>query len=160
MSDAVITIEGLTVDLPSWSDRPRAVEDVSLKIMANEILCVVGESGSGKSVTSLSILNLLQGHASNKTSGVISFQIDGKSTDLLTVADQQIYNIRGRRIAMVFQEPMSALNPVRRCGNRASPLHGARRVREYVRLDEIRRRVLVGPGFVDQPPAGRGHADA
>ena len=55
----VISIEDLTIELPSWSDRPRAVDGVSLEIMPNEILCVVGESGSGKTVMSKSILRLL-----------------------------------------------------------------------------------------------------
>jgi peptide/nickel transport system ATP-binding protein len=108
MSDAVIAIEGLTVDLPSWSDRPRAVEDVSLKIMANEILCVVGESGSGKSVMSKAILRLLPEPHVRVSKGRILFE----GRDLLTLNEDQIRDVRGGRISMIFQEPMTALNPL------------------------------------------------
>ena len=59
MSDAVLRIEDLTVSLPSWADRPHAVNGVSLEVMRREILCVVGESGSGKSVMAKAILRLL-----------------------------------------------------------------------------------------------------
>ena len=86
MSDAVISIKNLTVALPSWTDRPLAVDDVSIEIMPNEILCVVGESGSGKSVMSKAILRLLPEPHVRVTGGQILF--DG--SDLLSLGDEDI----------------------------------------------------------------------
>ena len=77
MSDAVLTIENLSVALPSWADRPFAVDGVSLEVLRNEILCVVGESGSGKSVTSLSILQLLPSPPAKYSNGEILFSENG-----------------------------------------------------------------------------------
>ncbi len=112
MSDVALGIEDLTVELPSWSDRKHAVGGVSLEIRRNEILCVVGESGSGKSVMAKSILRLLPAPHVRVTGGRIVF--DGK--DLLSLPDEEIRAVRGGRIAMVFQEPMVALNPVMKVG--------------------------------------------
>ena len=112
MSDVVLGIENLTVELPAWSDRKHAVSGVSLEIRRNEILCVVGESGSGKSVMAKSILRLLPEPHVRVTDGRILFE--GK--DLLALPDDEIRAIRGGRIAMVFQEPMVALNPVMEVG--------------------------------------------
>lgn len=81
-----------------------------------QCLGIVGESGSGKSVTSLSILNLLRLNSNNTTTGKISYKDEQDAIDLLQLPEKQLYKIRGRKIAMVFQEPMSALNPVRKCG--------------------------------------------
>ena len=112
MSDVALGIEDLTVELPSWSDRKHAVGGVSLEIRRNEILCVVGESGSGKSVMAKSILRLLPAPHVRVTGGRIVF--DGK--DLLSLPNEEIRAVRGGRIAMVFQEPMVALNPVMKVG--------------------------------------------
>ena len=142
MSDAVIAIEGLTVDLPSWSDRPRAVEDVSLKIMANEILCVVGESGSGKSVMSKAILRLLPEPHVRVSKGRILFE----GRDLLTLNEDQIRDVRGGRISMIFQEPMTALNPLMPVGRQIDEVlevhsgldPGARRQRVLELFEDVR----------------------
>jgi len=107
MSDKVLSIQNLKVDLPSWSDRARAVDDISLSIEMNEILCVVGESGSGKSVMAKSILRLLPEPHVRVVGGSIIFE----GSDLLTAADGHMRSVRGGRISMIFQEPMAALNP-------------------------------------------------
>ena len=92
-----------------------AVRDVSFRIDPAEPLALVGESGSGKSVTSLAILRLLPPQA--RLSGEVLFQQDSHSTDLLKLHESQMRSYRGREIAMIFQEPMTALNPVMRIGD-------------------------------------------
>ena len=91
----------------------RAVDDVSLTVVAGEVLGIVGESGCGKSVLSLSILRLLPMPPAIFAGGQILF--DGQ--DLLKASTEEIRRIRGNRISMIFQEPMSALNPVFTIGN-------------------------------------------
>ncbi len=108
----VLTLEALSVRLPAGADRPHAMKDVSLAIAANEILCVVGESGSGKSMTANAIMRLLPG-------GVT---IDGGKVlfggqDLTQLSDADMRAVRGSGIAMIFQEPMTALNPLRTIGD-------------------------------------------
>jgi peptide/nickel transport system ATP-binding protein len=112
VSDAILSIEGLTVALPAWSDRRQAVAGVSLSIRREEILCVVGESGSGKSVMGKSILGLLPAPHVRVTGGRIVFE----GRDLLQASEDEMRAIRGGRIAMIFQEPMTALNPLMRVG--------------------------------------------
>jgi oligopeptide transport system ATP-binding protein len=85
-----------------------AVDHVSFDVGAGETLAIVGESGSGKSVTALSILRLIPDPPGVIEGGQILF--DGR--DLLKLSDAEIRNVRGNRIAMIFQEPMSSLNPV------------------------------------------------
>ena len=94
----------------------RAVEDVSLDLGAGEVLGIVGESGCGKSVLSLSILKLLPMPPAFFSSGKIVF--DGR--DLLQASAEEVRRIRGNRISMIFQEPMTALNPVFTIGNQLS----------------------------------------
>jgi peptide/nickel transport system ATP-binding protein len=104
----VLAIERLTVDLPPWADRPHAVEDVTLELQHDEILCVVGESGSGKSLMARSILGLFPSHHVRASGGRILYG----GEDLLKAAPERLRALRGSRIAMIFQEPMTALNPV------------------------------------------------
>jgi peptide/nickel transport system ATP-binding protein len=112
MTQPALVITDLTVALPAWSDRPHAVEGVSLTVAANEILCVVGESGSGKSVMAKSILRLLPAPHVRVTGGQINFQ----GRDLLALDEDAMRAVRGARIAMIFQEPMVALNPLMTVG--------------------------------------------
>jgi len=112
MSAGVLAIEGLTVSLPAWSDRKHAVSNVSLDIGTREILCIVGESGSGKSIMGKAILGLLPKPHVRATGGRIMFE----DRDLLGVADDEMRKLRGGRIAMIFQEPMTALNPLMKVG--------------------------------------------
>ena len=89
-----------------------AVDDVSFQIAAGETLGLVGESGSGKSVTAFSILRLLQ-PPGRTTGGPVLFQ----GRDLLALSEQEMRDIRGAGISLIFQEPMTALNPVMRIGD-------------------------------------------
>jgi peptide/nickel transport system ATP-binding protein len=106
-SRAVLSIENLTLALPTGADRPFALKDVSLELRAGEILCVVGESGSGKSMCASTLLGLLP-NVVKATAGRVLFE----GRDLLTLSNEDWRELRGRRIAMIFQEPMTALNPV------------------------------------------------
>jgi peptide/nickel transport system ATP-binding protein len=107
-------------DLRTWfyteAGVARAVDGVSFDIGAGETLGLVGESGSGKSVTALSILRLIQPPGRIESGSVIEF--DGK--DIVTLGDAEIRDIRGNRISMIFQEPMSALNPVFTVGDQVA----------------------------------------
>jgi peptide/nickel transport system ATP-binding protein len=111
MSQPLVSIRDLTVTLPPGADRPCAVDGVSLDIGRNEIVCIVGESGSGKSVTAHAIMGLLpRGVAAS--GGAILW--DGN--DLLKLSPEAMRKKRGCEIAMIFQDPMAALNPVTMIG--------------------------------------------
>jgi ABC-type glutathione transport system ATPase component len=107
----LLTVTGLNVTLPKGADRTHAVVDTSFTLDAGEIMCIVGESGSGKSVTAGAITGLLP--RGLKASGRIDFE----GQDLLALDQQALRAIRGRRIGMIFQEPMTALNPLMRVGD-------------------------------------------
>jgi peptide/nickel transport system ATP-binding protein len=109
---ALLHIDGLTIDLPPQADRPHAVDKVSLQLSRNEILCVVGESGSGKSVMSRAVMGLFPSRHVQPSAGRILFN----GEDLLAATPERMRALRGNRIAMIFQEPMTALNPVLRIG--------------------------------------------
>src|SRR3546814_2903514 len=113
MAGPLLEISNLTVDLPPGADREHAVRNLSLSLHPNEILCVVGESGSGKSVMARSILRLLPEPRLHASAGRILFE----GRDLLRLPQAEIRQIRGRRISMIFQEPMSALNPLMTIGD-------------------------------------------
>ena len=89
-----------------------AVNDVSFQVNAGETLCVVGESGTGKSVTALSIMRLVQ-----RPGRIAGGRILFKGRDLLTLGEREMQKVRGAEIGLVFQEPMTALNPVFTIGN-------------------------------------------
>ena len=109
----LLDIKGLSVALPSGADRKLAVEDVSLKIDRGEILCVIGESGSGKSITANAVMGLLPRPHVRAVAGSIRFE----GEDLLALAPEAMRDFRGRRAGMIFQEPMTALNPLMRVGD-------------------------------------------
>jgi peptide/nickel transport system ATP-binding protein len=109
---ALLSVQDLSVALPAWADRAHAVTGVSLELQRDEILCVVGESGSGKSVLARSIMGLLPAPHVRVTAGRVVF--DGEN--LLEAAPGRMRAIRGARIAMIFQEPMTALNPLMTIG--------------------------------------------
>ncbi len=112
MPQALLDIHGLTVDLPPGADRAHAVADVGLNLRHNEILCVVGESGSGKSVMARAIMGLLPQPHLRASAGRILFE----GEDLLQAAPTRMRDLRGRRLSMIFQEPMTALNPLMTIG--------------------------------------------
>jgi peptide/nickel transport system ATP-binding protein len=113
----LLSIENLSVDFVSELQTTNAVKNISLEVNRGEILAIVGESGSGKSVTSLSILQLLpQPPARYKTGKIIFHEENPQPVNLITANSSQILSIRGSKIAMIFQEPMTSLNPVMSCG--------------------------------------------
>ena len=135
MNEPVLRIEDLRVALPAWSDRPLAVDGVSLAIDRNEILCVVGESGSGKSVMAKSVLGLLPAPHVRVVGGAIHFE----NRDLLQAGEEEMLAIRGGRIAMIFQEPMVALNPLMKVGAQTDEIF---RVHTDIGAQDRRRRVI------------------
>src|SRR5690349_2893907 len=117
----LLRIENLSVDFVTEGKTTQAVKNISLEVNRGEILALVGESGSGKSVTSLSILQLLPQPPAKYSSGKILFAEAGANTvDLIALPQEKIRQIRGHKIAMIFQEPMSSLNPVMSCGKQVT----------------------------------------
>ena len=114
----LLQIKNLSVDFETEYGNTSAIKNISFEINKGEIVAVVGESGSGKTVTSLSILQLLQSPPAKYSSGEILFSKNGDAqTNLLKLSEQQMRSIRGNEIAMIFQEPMTSLNPVQTCGS-------------------------------------------
>ena len=112
MSGALLEVEGLVTTFPSGRVRARVVDQVDLSLRAGEVLSLVGESGCGKSVTALSVLRLVQRPGRIEAG---SIRLEGR--ELLTLPVPEMRRIRGRAISMIFQEPMTSLNPVQRVGN-------------------------------------------
>ena len=129
----LLQVHNLSVDFATAQGIVRAVRDVSFSIAAGEVLGLVGESGSGKSVSSLAILRLLPPQA--RVSGRIEF----RGEDLLSLPEAAMREIRGAGISMIFQEPMTALNPVMRIG------------------DQVAEAVLAHPGAATRSGDTNGH---
>ena len=104
--DSVLEVRDLSVSF----DQRCVLEGVSYTLRRGETLGIVGESGSGKSVGTLALMGLLPPNASTTGTAMLG------DTNLLTLSEQEQRTIRGKRIAMIFQEPMTSLNPVQRCG--------------------------------------------
>lgn len=115
----LLEIKQLSVSFGQGEQAVTAVENLDITLQSGETLGIVGESGSGKSVTSLAIMGLLAKTA-NIDTGSIHFRIDNKMVNLLQADSDAIRKIRGKRIAMIFQEPMTSLNPVHTCGNQVA----------------------------------------
>lgn len=111
-NEHLLTINNLSISFVSNNETKEVIHNISFQLKKNEILGIVGESGSGKSVSSLAILGLLPKKVSEINSGVILFE----NQDLTKLNSVEFQSIRGKEIAMVFQEPMSSLNPSMRCG--------------------------------------------
>ena len=112
-----LTIEGLVTELDGGREWVRAVDGVSLAIRRGETFCLVGESGSGKSVTALSVMGLLPAGRHRHPAGrILLHDDDGGTTALLGAPEPLLAGIRGARIGMIFQEPMTSLNPVMTIG--------------------------------------------
>lgn len=110
-ADTVLSVRNLTVDLPKGMERAFAVRDISFDLPRGEILCVIGESGSGKSVTANAMMGLLP-PLIRVSSGEILFQ----GQDLLKLDEPALRKLRGRVVSMIFQDPLSALNPLMTVG--------------------------------------------
>ncbi|WP_235907570.1 ABC transporter ATP-binding protein [Siccirubricoccus phaeus] len=115
-SDIVLEIEGLQTEFRSPSGIIRAVDGVSYNVRRGETLCVVGESGCGKSVTALSVLRLITSPPGRIAGGQIRFE----GSDLLAMSEAEMERIRGNEISMIFQEPMTSLNPLYTIGRQVS----------------------------------------
>ena len=109
----VISVKNLTVSFNGNNNTHAAVQGVTFDVFKNEIIGIVGESGSGKSITALSIIKLLEWNKKVHTSGLIFY----RGLNYNNITEKEFQSIRGKEIAMIFQEPMSALNPSMRCGN-------------------------------------------
>ena len=117
----LLEVEDLSVSFHTEAGRVRAIDRVSFSIEPGEVLGIVGESGCGKSVTAMSLMRLLPQPSSRIESGSINF----RGTDVVKLPQKELFSLRGHKMAMVFQEPMTALNPVYRIG---------RQMREIFRL--------------------------
>ncbi|MGO4507729.1 ABC transporter ATP-binding protein [Bradyrhizobium sp. 2TAF36] len=115
-----VSIKNLRIALPKGAERPFAVDGVSLDLRPGKIVCVVGESGSGKSMCAHALMGLLPDTVT-VTSGEIQFE----GRDLLELDDDGWRDLRGRRLAMIFQEPMTALNPLMRIGDQMAEMFEA-----------------------------------
>jgi len=116
---ALLEVQNLTVGFASRNSGSLiAVRDLSLTLASSEILALVGESGSGKSLTALALMRLLPPQA--RVCGNIRLADGSPSLDLLNIPEPQMRNLRGSRMAMIFQEPMTALNPVMRVGEQVA----------------------------------------
>ncbi|MBT8246027.1 MAG: ABC transporter ATP-binding protein [Winogradskyella sp.] len=114
----LLQVKDLSIGFLSKGKTTEVIHKISFYLNPNEIVATVGESGSGKSITSLSIMGLLPKKISTITSGAITFE--GK--DLGAISEKEFQGIRGNKIAMVFQEPMSSLNPSMKCGKQVAEL--------------------------------------
>jgi peptide/nickel transport system ATP-binding protein len=112
MAEPVLSVRNLTVRLPRGADRENAIEGINFDIGQREIVCIVGESGSGKSVTAQAVMGLLPKRDLVVTGGETLLQ--GEDTTKATI--HRLRELRGTRMGMIFQEPMTALNPVQRVG--------------------------------------------
>jgi len=129
----VLEITDLAIRLPAGSDRTRAVDGVSLSVKPGEIVCLVGESGSGKSVIAHSVLGLLPRALTAERGSV---RLEGE--DVLAASPDRLRALRCTRMSMVFQEPMTALNPVMSCGRQIDEV-----LQEHTRLDAQQRRTKI-----------------
>ena len=137
LSEPVLRVENLVTEFSTSNGPLRAVDGVSFEVHRGETLCIVGESGSGKSTTMLSALGLIPKAVGGAVGGKVHFQ----GQDLLTMRAEKLRDIRGNRIGMIFQDPMSSLNPVYRVGEQlveAILLH-----RGHTRPDARRRAIEV-----------------
>lgn len=114
MPEPILTVSDLTVTFPSEAGTVRAVQNLSYEVRSGEALAIVGESGSGKSVSSLAVMGLLPDTAT------VSGGIDFMGQDMFSLSDRQLSQLRGDKISMIFQDPLSALTPVYTIGDQVA----------------------------------------
>ncbi len=142
MSDVLLEVKNLKTQFTTDSDKFLAVDNVSFQVKKGQTLGIVGESGCGKSVTSLSIMRLIQ-----KPGKIIAGEILFKGKDILKTSEDELRHIRGNEIAMIFQEPMTSLNPVFTIGDQideAIELHQKGLTRDQVKQRSIEMLRKVG----------------
>jgi len=147
----LLDVQALQIELPVAGVPVRAVDDLSFTVARGETVCLVGESGSGKSLTALSLLRLVPPPGRIGRASRIVF--DGE--DLLGLAPEPLRRIRGQRIAMVFQEPMTALNPVRRVGSQIAEVVRAHTTRGAAEAWDDAVRMLESVGIADATTRAR-----
>ncbi len=148
MTDAVLRIERLSVAMGPPGRRVSVVEDVSLQVDRGRVLCVVGESGSGKSVTALALMRLLR----EDRSSIRADRLELEGQDLRTLSERAMTRLRGERMAMIFQEPMTSLNPVFTVADQVGE---TLRVHRGVSAREARARTLQALQAVGVPGAAQ-----
>src|SRR5688572_31229588 len=117
MTTPVLDVRNLSTVFKTDEGEVRAVDGVSFQLSPGETIGIVGESGSGKSVTSLSVMRLIPNPPGKITQGEIIYHTKtGEAIDLLSLSADNMRHYRGKEIAMIFQEPMTSLNPVKKCG--------------------------------------------
>jgi peptide/nickel transport system ATP-binding protein len=116
-NNLIISVQDLSISFQTEDALVNAVKNISFDLHKGEILGIVGESGSGKSVSSLAILGLLDKRVTNYPSGKIIYTKEGKEVDLLEMSEDDYLKERGCNFSMIFQEPMTSLNPVYTCGD-------------------------------------------
>jgi peptide/nickel transport system permease protein len=136
--NGLLEVRGLTVELPTPAGWVRPVNEVSLRIGAGESLGLVGESGSGKTMLSLALMGLLPPGA--RVSGEASLATEASTKKLMSLSEREWRDVRGGEIAMVFQEPMTSLNPVMRIG--AQIEEAIRAHHSQLQTGEVKRRAL------------------
>ena len=143
VTSPVLEIKGLKIKLPKGSDRPFALENLDLTVRPSEVVCLVGESGSGKSLCASAIMRLLPEPDVHVHSGTIMFDDE----QILTKSETEMKAMRGNRIAMIFQEPMTALNPQKSVGwqiDEVLKLHSKlSRTKRYARTIDMLERVQL-----------------
>ncbi len=112
MPDRILEVENLTVDIPVPSGILHAVQGISFSVEKGETLCIVGESGCGKSLTSLAVMDLLPATAIRRAD-----KLEHDGIDILHISESRMADIRGNTMGMIFQEPMTSLNPAYTIGN-------------------------------------------
>lgn len=117
MSQPLLQIKNLNISFEANGSSSKALTDITITVNKGEIVAIVGESGSGKSVTSLSILQLIPSPPIKYNSGEILLTTNGETVDILQLSKGELTKIRGNKVAMIFQEPMTSLNPVLTCGD-------------------------------------------
>jgi peptide/nickel transport system ATP-binding protein len=151
MAGPVLSIENLFVDLPGGADRKHAVGGLTLSVNPGEIVCVVGESGSGKSVTAQAVMGLLPKGQLTRSGGRIVLE----GEDISHVSMDRLRDLRGTRMAMIFQEPMTALNPLHTVGRQIGEMF---RIHTSFGVDVIEQRVhtLLDEVRMPDPQAAAG----
>ena len=141
-SGTVLEVENLSVDIDVPAGVLHAVTDLSFDVRQGETVCIVGESGCGKSITALAIMNLLP-----KKAILSARKLTLQGRDLLTLGESQFADLRGDRIGMIFQDPMTSLNPVYRIGDQLEEVyiqHGKGRRKEAREAADTRERPRDG----------------
>jgi peptide/nickel transport system ATP-binding protein len=146
----LLTLTSLSVDFVQRKETTHAVRDLSLTVARGQTLGIVGESGSGKSVSSLALMGLLPGNARVQAQQMRFCPQEGDPIDLRTLSSQEMRRYRGNEIAMIFQEPMTSLNPVHACGEQVAE---ALRLHRGLSRAEARRETLAWFDRVELPRA-------